>query len=338
MPKPHESESIAGGTHRREFRIRYPSDTHLVDPAPLDFCGRFGFRPQRIQEIKLIAGELVENILKHGQRGSLTVIFHHAEPAHLEILSQNRGDLPAMAREDGFSTDNTLGLGLGIVTRLSDQFQCEQEGALVRIRAVKYRDAFPVRSEVAVLSYPVMMRDECNGDAYLIHRNFSDLFCVIDALGHGEDAFRSASRLKIHLSNHLQEDVEGFIARAHAFLRAHQLRGAVMSVVRLDYQRREIAFGGLGDVTVKIFPPATDKVLHPLPSEGIAGDRARTVRRQVFPLVSGSLVAMFSDGLSSRLTVSQAERSEKPAVLVNLLMKKYGKIHDDRTLLLAKVL
>ena len=121
---------------------------------------------KKYNEMSIITGELGENILKHSGKGKITIVFDDSEHPYIETISENVGLLPKQAKVDGISTKRSLGIGLGIVHRLSDGVYYEQDGDILRIRSVKYCSNFPARSEVAVLSYPVMSKEKSNGDFF----------------------------------------------------------------------------------------------------------------------------------------------------------------------------
>jgi anti-sigma regulatory factor (Ser/Thr protein kinase) len=294
---------------------------------------------KKYNEMSVIMGELGENILKHSGRGKITIVYDDSDQPFIEAISENIRLLPEHAKKDGISTKGSLGIGLGIVHRLSDGVYYEQDGDILRIRSIKYCSNSPTRSEVVVLSYPFMSEEKSNGDAYLIFKNKSDLLCVIDALGHGKDAYRSAVAVQDFIRKNYKNALNGLIHEIHHFIRdSHELRGVMISFIRIDYEMEKLFYCGLGDVMVKIFLPYSAETWYPIPKDGIVGDHYSYLKIQEFEVQRGMIIAMFTDGVSAKLSIAQSQRLEKPVSLVNDLMKRYGKPHDDRTLLLAKIL
>lgn len=323
----------------RTIGIETKRDLLAVQDCLSELKASVAFSERRFNELSMVVGELVENVLNHARKGRLSLSYRAENPAFVEVISENVGVLPEGALQDGFSSRRSLGIGMGIVHRLSDELVVEQNGEMLRVRVTKYCEDFPSRVEVAVLSYPVLGDEKDNGDGYLIHKNRNDVFCLIDALGHGAEAHESAVAVKRLIQDRLGDTIDGLIHAAHLLIqRERELRGVMLSIVRLDYERDRIVFGGLGDVMAKIFPPGEGATLYALPKDGIVGDNYRHTDIQEFEMKRGTTVAMFTDGISTKLTIPPADRREKPVHLAKRLMDKYGKSHDDRTLLLARIM
>lgn len=333
-----KQEELSNEIVQEVVKIEAQGDLLKVENVFKEFQKQHPAFEKKFQEMALIAGELCENILKHSGKGKISIRYHQSAMPYIEVLSENVGELPENAQTNGVTTKHSLGIGLGIISRRSDIFTHEQDGKILRLRSVKYCGDLPARSEVTVLSYPVTPCEKCNGDSFFIHKDQTDLLCVIDALGHGEDAYKSAAAVHDFIQENPKRKIDALIYEVHDFIRARHIRGVALSVIRIDYASNKLLFCGLGDVMVKIFLPDEDKTLYPLPKEGIVGDIQRTLEIQEFPIVKGEVISMFSDGVSSKLTIPVTARNENLMNLVNNLMGQYGKNYDDRTLLLAKVL
>ncbi|MCK4576557.1 SpoIIE family protein phosphatase [candidate division WOR-3 bacterium] len=324
---------------RRAIEIESRGSLLMVQNWLEELRGNIEITDKKFSELSIIAAELSENIIKHCGKGKIEIVYHDSEHPYIVTVSENVGKLSERSSEDGISSKDSLGIGLGIVYRLSDEVFYEQYGKILQIRSIKYCTDFPSRTEVAVLSYPTLADDKLNGDAFLILKNKSDLLCVIDALGHGKDAHQSAmAALNLVKKNH-KKDIDKLIGDAHEFLKnSHDFRGVMMSIIRIDYEANKILSCGLGDVMTKIFLPDEQKTLYPLTKDGIVGDHFREVTIQKFEIVRGAIIAVFTDGISSKIDIPLAFRAENLVRLVNSMVKKYGRSYDDRTLLLARIL
>src|SRR5690242_12833905 len=107
-----------------------------------------GFVTSRLGEIDIVVAELVSNLAKHAVDGELLVKkIDHAGNNGLEIVCIDYGPgLNEVHRmmQDGVSTKNTLGHGLGAIKRLSDVFQIYSQKGWGTILLVRfYRKALP---------------------------------------------------------------------------------------------------------------------------------------------------------------------------------------------------
>src|SRR5580692_9989009 len=85
-----------------------------------------GFTGHRLGEAEIIIAEITSNLVKHTEKGGeiLARVFKTPVPG-IEFVAVDRGpgmNKPAKMLEDGSSTSNTLGQGLGAISRLSDVF------------------------------------------------------------------------------------------------------------------------------------------------------------------------------------------------------------------------
>jgi hypothetical protein len=69
---------------------------------------------------------------------------------------------------------------------------------------------------------------------------------------------------------------------------------------------------------------------------GVAGVRARNVRRFEYPLEPTSVVVMHSDGLNGRWTLDLELLTRSPAVVAAVLMREAGVRHDDAGVIVAR--
>src|SRR6478672_6036066 len=85
-----------------------------------------GFKPKRMAELEIVVAELTSNIIKHTTLGGQLLVKQlEARGGGIEIIGIDEGPgMEAVAKmmEDGNSSTNTLGQGLGAIKRLADEF------------------------------------------------------------------------------------------------------------------------------------------------------------------------------------------------------------------------
>ena len=146
---------------------------------------------------------------------------------------------------------------------------------------------------------------------------------VIDGLGHGEEAHRAAQVAKAVIESNAALSPGLLLQRCHDAL--HDTRGAAMAVARLA-QSGSGRFAGVGNIAIA----SRGSPVHAISFGGIVGHKMRKVVECSFQLVPGDVLCLFSDGLSSRLTLEEvdANRLEESA---RKLVARFGRDHDDAT-------
>lgn len=126
--------------------IRSPEQVSTARRAVQARAGAIGLSTLEITKFVTAASELARNVLVHGGGGTMTMhdIERDGKPG-LQLDFEDRGpgiaDVPQALR-DGFSTANSLGLGLGGARRLVQHFEIVPRpdgGTHVRIAQWKRR-------------------------------------------------------------------------------------------------------------------------------------------------------------------------------------------------------
>jgi negative regulator of sigma-B (phosphoserine phosphatase) len=147
---------------------------------------------------------------------------------------------------------------------------------------------------VCVRPYPGLV--SC-GDAALClpgPKGSSGLFVVVDALGHGPDAARSAERVVTTIRDAGPMPLPELFAACDRALR--NLREVVMSAIRVDADDGKAWFAGLGNVEII----GLARMSRPVPSPGRVGRGVRRVREWPLPAERGQRWALVSDGIRQR--------------------------------------
>jgi hypothetical protein len=281
---------------------------------------------------------LAENIISHSHGGSVTINYQESEDnTVIEIMSRNDGNaLPPHAFKDGFSTGNSLGIGLGAVKRFSNKLVSERRGNTNIIRSFLCKNPAPFVLHVGMISHALLGINSENGDnCIMVSAGNRDLFCVVDALGHGNEACQSAEESVKYIENNSHFSLDNLIYGIHNGLRGK--RGASLSLVSLDYHAREFVSSGVGDVIAKIYYPLEERPFYPLAQDGVVGENVRKISITKSPLTRDTIVVMYSDGLSRMLDVPLFRRYDDFHEMLCSTWEDYYKKSDDATLLIAQV-
>lgn len=322
-----------------------------------EYAERLGFTDKELAEIDIVVQELGTNAATYATQNSwLHYTTTIGRGAGLELFYWDAG--PGIynidrAVRDGVSTSGSLGMGLGAIRRLMDQFdlystvRTTSRLSLQAARRTNHGTAVLARkwrkgvrpepmevSRVGVWSRP-HPGEENNGDAYLIKTlGARTLFAVVDGLGHGRGAKQASDTAIESLSEWAGEPLDEVFMAVHGALRA--TRGAVMGVAVMDAAREEMHYAGVGNVAVRIFNAPEHAT--PIPSNGTMGARMSRVRVWTQKWTEDSMLVMTSDGLSETWDIKSYPNllERNPQILAGILMRDYARTNDDATVLVAK--
>jgi len=172
------------------------------------------------------------------------------------------------------------------------------------------------------------------GDAYAVHWGGGACrIAVIDGLGHGVDAAAAAQRAVEFLDAHPGLDPAESLRRCHVALGG--TRGAAISVARIDTERRELVYAGIGNVEAHIWQRGKHERL--ITYRGIVGSAMRTVRPFTVPLAEDWTLLMHSDGISARADIRELGLAPpwRPDALARAVLDAFGRLHDDALAVVA---
>jgi anti-sigma regulatory factor (Ser/Thr protein kinase) len=325
------------------IRVTDTASVSLVREAVRARAAEVGLERDRAESLVTAASELAHNQIAHARGGEVLVrtIARQGVPG-VEVLATDRGGgiaEPTAAlrgeRAPGRVPSSGLGIGLSAAHRLADELDFDVRwGDGTTIAARKFASPLP-RKEIAVLARACQGESVIGDDAIFLRRDEGRLLAVADGLGHGPPA-QEASALAIATVRRASS------ASPPELLQLCQgallsTRGAVMSVVHLPDDGTELVHAGVGNVACHLYHsrtstrlPSTPGVLgQPRPGGRIAGHRSRLEGRHV--------LVLFSDGLSSRLDLSQDAPllREPPLIIAHRLLAAHGRDHDDALVLVA---
>jgi len=177
-----------------------------------------------------------------------------------------------------------------------------------------------------------------SGDTYLIHETARvALIAVIDGLGSGHEAAQAAGRAREQVAARAEEPLPDIFRACHGALR--DTRGAVMAILRIDFQALGIAFAGVGNIGIHVQSAAND--IKPISRNGIVGHRLPRIQEFHYPYTPGDLFAMHSDGISSRFSLAgyrPIQPEDDLQQVAEQIATRFSKDEDDVTLVLAREL
>ena len=120
----------------------------------------------------------------------------------------------------------------------------------------------------------------------------------------------------------------------HQHLKQERLRGGMVALARVNANHNSLQFCGVGDVSCRVF---ADKSTSLLTADGVVGEslRRKLITHKI-DVPEKAIIALFSDGISSRIDIPEDLKKLNLIELVHLLTGKYSR-DDDKTLLIARL-
>jgi anti-sigma regulatory factor (Ser/Thr protein kinase)/serine/threonine protein phosphatase PrpC len=330
-------------TQQMVFSLSDRSYLNILKKDIVKFAEPVHFSPKKIAELELIISEIATNLLKHAGGGELIVrnLTDNGNKG-LEILSIDNGPGmadPARMMEDGVSTTNTLGHGLGSIKRLSDQFQLYsiKDWGTVLLCRIFVQPFQPSPSKLGV--YPIIISkpgETVCGDAYAWKTN-PYFFKVMlgDGLGHGPLANLAAKRACEAFRKSVFNNPSDILNDIHKHVK--DTRGLVATVAVYDLDNKTWQVCGVGNISTRLCNALTSKTY--VPFNGILGvSISGRLQSQTIANQSGDYMIFCSDGISSRWETSKHTSVFKYdlSILAAVIYKDYARHSDDMSVVVVK--
>lgn len=322
---------------------------------------RLGVPDGKRDRLLLVASELVTNQVKHAGGRGLIQIWQQPGPV-LDIFALDYGPgIPSLsqARQDGFSTANTLGKGLGSIHRLSDELfvYTQQEssskakkwsGTILLARfypdrknithddSLAFADAAdycPSGLEIGLFSRS-LSDERYNGDRIYLQRSGEiQRWLHLDGLGHGEQAQAATANLAVHLA---QCDSLGAVLAA-VDRQLVRTRGAVAIIGEIDLAHNQISLLGVGDMHAHIY--AREQMQNISFAPGILGREHRSADMFRADFGKKNLVVTASDGIRRNWDTANFPGlfNQHPQLIAYALGNIMGRISDDQSICVSAI-
>ncbi len=298
---------------------------------------QIGFNEVETGNIAIAITELGTNLIKHTANGGALIIqaLRDGETYAVEVIATNAGGGSIATdawMQDGYSTTNTLGTGLGAVKRLSDSFDLFSGSDLGTTVSARFKRKTKVkpRFDVAAVCRPKPGEEACGDNWSSKQQGNRSMILLADGLGHGPDAaLASAAAVDAFAAVNVDTAVDEVVRHIHVSLK--KTRGAAVAVAAIDTHEQTLSYCGLGNISGALISSSERK--HLLSDNGTAGFEARKIRAWKFSWPKHGLLVMYSDGISSRCLQSKYEPLWKhcAATIAGTLYRDHSKSIDDAT-------
>jgi len=317
-----------------------------------------GFTDLETGEVAIIITELGTNVLKHGGgTGEFLICRLKDENMNtgMEFWCCDFGkgfSNSGKAMEDGVTDSGSLGIGLGAIRRLSDEFEinpgdnCELAGLLpgtrhqfkncIRTRKWLHQQKWAgVSNNLLTGSCSIPKPGEqVNGDEFVVVHLSENITvaAVIDGLGHGKEANLAARMAREQILARPDLGLDAQITQIHNAIRG--TRGATVGIIRIDTGQNKLFFSGIGNIEGQIY--SKTKKTNLLSYGGIVGHNIRTPRIFEFDFNKGETVCLYSDGIVSRWQYETIDWQQPPQKNAEYIVNQFSRLNDDATLLIIR--
>ena len=342
----------------QSIQIDHTSDVGVCRRKASAFAKSLGFTDVKTGEIAIIVSEMVTNVVKHANaKGHFVMcrIKDSYDHIGLETWCCDEGDGIkdlSTSMQDGISNTNTLGVGMGAIKRLSDEFEINPD----KPESFKYEIFSGIRTyntclrsrkwlpntkwsgsnktlEIGATSRP-KPGERLNGDAFLVTHlsHTKTLVAVIDGLGHGKEANIASQLAREQILIKQDAPLDVLMKHCHNALRG--TRGATISLVLIDSEQKKLWFTGIGNIETWIMNAQGKKGL--LSYGGIVGHNIRSPKLFEQSFTEKDTLCLFSDGISTRWNGDDINISGQAQSMSEQIMNKFSKINDDASILVIR--
>jgi anti-sigma regulatory factor (Ser/Thr protein kinase) len=331
------------GTHLR-YNAEDRSYFALLKKSIHTLAVSAGFTETQIGKIDIIVAEISSNFVKHASGGEILVkIIKEGKAKAIEIIGIDEG--PGIADikrviDDGVSTSNTLGHGLGSIKRMSDFFEIyslKQWGTIILSRIYlqpQMENKNP--AEIRTLILPKPGEVACGDGASIIeNKDYIKIF-LGDGLGHGPNAQAAVQTAISFFEKDSTNDPVAILRSMHPEVK--KTRGLVGSVLIYNFKDNNWRACGIGNILTRTQQSASHKV-H-LSYNGTLGVVIPgTLNEQKMTNERGQVMVMQSDGVKPRWEIQRYPGILKQdlTILCAAIYKDFGRRTDDMSIVLARL-
>lgn len=331
----------------KSFSLPDRSYSSLLKKEVRKEAERIGLSSQKISELDIIVAEIASNLIKHTPKGGEVLVKEVEKNGQvgIEIISIDNGpgvsDMHKVL-EDGVSTSNTLGQGLGAIKRLSDDFEFFSHhgwGTILVSRVFPSRDKVYINPQKSLEVTTIMVakpgETKC-GDGWGFKNSLDKLSLIAtDGLGHGPEANHASEEAIKAFKNFTFSPPSDSLREVNENIR--KTRGIVGAVINIDPLEKKINFCGIGNISGRLFSNGGTKSL--VSYNGIIGlNIPRQINNHEFDFNGTSLIVLTSDGIKTRWEIPKFLNflRQDSTVIAASIYKDFGRKTDDTLVVVIK--
>lgn len=154
--------------------------------------------------------------------------------------------------------------------------------------------------QIAAIKHALSNAPYCGDEYGYWEDGTKTTLCIIDGLGHGEDAEKAAKAAVKYIACHLSESLPEIFTGCDREL--HKTRGAAVGIAFIDEEKDELTYAGIGNTRVIV---VNSKNFRLGGDYGIVGCGFKKLTPETVAMGKGAMVIMFTDGVEELVDLSR---------------------------------
>ena len=167
-----------------------------------------------------------------------------------------------------------------------------------------------------------------SGDATFLKEHDQGYFaCIIDGMGHGENAHQMAEQVISHTTRHWSPDIKSCLEQLNKDMQGSL--GAAVGMAFINLKQMLISCATIGNTKLRVIGEQSN---WGLASDGILGQYKRSIKTTQLNFELNDLILLYTDGLSSFFPLDEYPgnlQRDDCTLIVRNLVHQFGKRHDD---------
>ncbi|QTA77957.1 Chemotaxis protein, CheC-like [Desulfonema limicola] len=150
--------------------------------------------------------------------------------------------------------------------------------------------------------------------------------CIVDGLGHGQEAETAARQAIDYVKQHLHKPIEEIFAGCNISIR--DTRGAAMGIAIINKTEKTLTYAGIGNTRAVVL---NTKPVRLSGNYGIIGGGFKKITPETIPVQDGSIVVMFTDGIEEMVDLAEFNSllSQDMEIMAQKIIQKSRKNDDS---------
>lgn len=154
---------------------------------------------------------------------------------------------------------------------------------------------------IAIVKHALDNAPYCGDECGYWEGGTKTTLCIIDGLGHGEDAEMAAKAAVNYIACHRSESLQEIFTGCDMALR--KTRGAAIGIAVIDEGNDELTYAGIGNTRVIVVVNSKNFRLDS--DYGIVGGGFKKLTPETLAIGKGAMVIMFTDGVEELVDLSR---------------------------------